>query len=153
AQRLNLSTGPSNGHLGHLRLGPESEVQARIVLRDIASSRSHFAHLHRFSRLYRDARSDRHAVALRANQLEEDAMIVIPRAIDQQRGKLADIQDHDVHISVVVDIAESRAPSAMRGKSGHDLGNVLESAIAVVAEQLHRLTIRWRSLNLVDLGI
>ena len=52
---LDLSRGPAHFDRLHLRRGPEAEVQAEIVLREIAGAAANFVELSKTSGVDRDA--------------------------------------------------------------------------------------------------
>src|SRR5439155_17323339 len=83
-----------------------------IVLRKITSAATNLAELTNARGKNCDARADRSAVALGADQLEQHAVIGVRGAIDQQCRRPADVEDGYVHAAVIVDISESSAPAA-----------------------------------------
>jgi len=84
----------------------------KVVLRKITSAGSNLAELTDARSKYRDARADRGAIALSADQLEQHAMVGVPSAIEQQCRRRTYIEDGYVHAAVIINIAESSAPAA-----------------------------------------
>ena len=109
-------------------------MQAGIVLREVAASSANFAELRQLSGFYRYPRADCHFVALCADQLEQHAMIFVSSLIQQQGWRLSGVHHHDVDVSVVIEIAESRAAPRCIWDSGKHVGNIFEGAVAIVAE-------------------
>src|SRR6267154_2274707 len=154
-QHLHFASGPTDLYGIDFRGGAEAKMLTEVVLREITSAATNIAELTNARSKDCDARADRSAVTLGADQLEQHAVIGVRGAIDQQCRRLAHIEDGYVHAAVIIDISESGAPAT--GK--RDLhqpgrgGNVLERAIAQVAEQLHRLTVLHATRNCVHLRV
>src|SRR5712671_2164394 len=109
-------------------------MQTQIVLGKIARATAHFVELHQSSGFHRHSRANRRLVALRANQLEQDAMIWAISTVQQQRRRLANIENDNVHVAVIVDISESCAPPGLWWHLRQSRRNVVEGTIAMVAE-------------------
>jgi hypothetical protein len=58
-------------------------MQAQIVLREVACASADFIELHELARAHGDARANRGAVALCADELEENAVIAGDAMIQQ----------------------------------------------------------------------
>ena len=100
-----------------------------------------------------DPRPDRQPVTFRAQQTKQHAVISARAVIQQQRWRRFYIQRDDVHAAIIVDVSKSRAPPRLWGHTREPVGNVLESSVAMIAEQQHRLPVRCSSGDRVDLGV
>ena len=85
-------------------------MKPQIVLRKIATAATHFIELRYSSGVNRDACSDRGAIALRPDQVEEHPVIWSFIDIQEQRRWFADIEHNDIYIAVIGDVTESSAP-------------------------------------------
>src|SRR5208282_2792849 len=101
-----FTTWPFDFHLVHSGFAAEAEMQAGIVLREVTASGANFVELHQLSCSYCHPCADGHFIALCANQFEQHAMIFVSSLIQKQRGRFAGIHDHDVDVSIVVEVAE-----------------------------------------------
>ena len=79
-----LSRGPFHlDQINHIRRA-NAEVQAQIVLRNIAPPATNFAKLHQFFVCDSDPGANREAVALGPDQLKKYAVISTPAVIQQK---------------------------------------------------------------------
>src|SRR6267378_4661792 len=90
-QGFDLAVRPANFDGFHFFGGAKAEVEAQIVLREVTSSAADFAKLLYARGANGYAGADGGAVALCADELEEDAMIAIGVPIFQERGRLANV--------------------------------------------------------------
>src|ERR1700721_2413397 len=72
---------------------PQTKMQSQIVLRAIARTAPHFAELTNVARGNRHPSADCGFVAPGPDQAKQHCMILILRAVDQQRGSLPNIQE------------------------------------------------------------
>jgi len=86
-------------------------MQPQIVYREETSLAQNCLRLFLPSVLRNDRRPNRAAVRFRALQLHLQPVPASRHIVPQQRGRLIEIDDHHVHIPVVIEIAE-RAPAA-----------------------------------------
>src|SRR5260370_7100283 len=128
---------PANFDRFHFLGRAQAEVQTQIVLREVACAATDFAELFNTCGTNRYAGADCSAVALRADELEEDAMIAAGVFILEERRRLAHVQEKDVNVAGVEDVTESSAAARMKRQSGEAgfLGDFLEGAIAVIVMQ------------------
>ena len=119
-------------------------MQTQIILRKVAGASAHFAELAQPAGLDGYAGPDRGSIAIGADQLEKYPMIAVAQGIHQQRRWFAEVQNHDVDISAVENIAKSRAPPRPRrcGSKTRLPGDFVEGSVAVIAIQLYGLAIR-----------
>ena len=96
-------------------------------------------------------RADRAAIGIDAGQLDLEPIGTAREIVAQQAGGLVEVDDQDVHIAIVVEIAESAAAAGARlGKGAARLFEELfEAAVAEIAEQHPR---RRRRIPLVLSG-
>src|SRR6476469_6898453 len=80
-------------------------------------------------------------------------MIAVPALVQQHCGKRSYIHQHDVDISVIVDIAEGSSTAAFLRNSGQRAGDILKGSVAAVAEELNRLAICQSARDRIHLWI
>src|SRR5579862_3144793 len=66
--------------------------------------------------MQRDARADRAAVGLDANQLHLQPVIAAGKIVAQQGRRLVHVHDQDVDISVIIEIAKGAATAGVRSR-------------------------------------
>ena len=82
---------------------------AEIVLREVAAAAVHFVELLYAGGVNGDAGADGGAIAFCADEFEEDAVLGGAIGVEEDGRRFADVEDDDVDISVVEEIAESGA--------------------------------------------
>ena len=140
----NATTSPRYRH-SHIRVGsqgrlprrPKSEVQAQVVLRVVARAARGFADLHAVRDPHRDPGADGRAVRSPAHALDGGPAARGRRLVPQQRRRVVDMVRHDIHATVIVEIAAgAAAPHLGRRDAGSGLvGDVAEADAAQVAIQ------------------
>src|SRR5437868_8303002 len=68
-------------------------------------------------------------------------MVAILAVIQKQRGRLADVQGHNVHTAVVIEVAKSHSSAGVERNASESGArrNFLEGSIAQIAEEKQRL--------------
>jgi hypothetical protein len=84
-------------------------MQAEIVLGEIAPSAADFADLADARGEDGYAGADGGAIAFCADEFEEDAVIGGGVLVEEKGGRFADVEEHDVDIAGVEDVAEGCA--------------------------------------------
>src|SRR5438477_3239001 len=115
-QRVNLPARPANlQHVDSLSL-PQPEVNAQIILREVAATAAHFIDLLMGFRLSgqmchtHQPRPDSAAVRFRSNRTNLDPVVIqFQITTEQLRITIHGIDDH-IDISIVIEIAKCRAP-------------------------------------------
>src|SRR5262249_59221835 len=87
----------------------ETEVDWRVVLREVAAAAMNLVGLRHAAGGELDARADREAIALGARQFEADPMAAGHAGITQNHRAALQILDDDVHIAVVEEVADGEA--------------------------------------------
>src|SRR5207248_11366820 len=100
-----------------------------------------------------DARADGHAVALRSNQFKKNAMESAGVLVFQERRWFAGVEQQDVDVAIVEDIAKGRAPARVKRKCGKArfLADLVKSAVAIVAMEEQRLLEAGTGVQRIDL--
>src|SRR6476646_373373 len=91
----------------------ETEVQAAVVHRQVRRLTQDFLRLLPVAVKNSYPRPNRAAVRTYARQLHLQPMVVTAHVIAQQRRRLIVIHDDDVHVAVVIEVAESAAPAGL----------------------------------------
>src|SRR5882762_8680903 len=87
-------------------------MQAEVILGHEAGAAHYFVHLRMFGGDYTDARANGAAVGFCAYALDFEPVVFGARIIAQERRRLVHVDDGDVDVSVVVEIAEGGASAA-----------------------------------------
>src|SRR5260370_23843866 len=140
-KRFDRAIRPANFHRFHFLGCAQSEMQAQIVLRKITSAPVDFAKLLDASGANRYAGADRRAIALRANELEQNAVKSVRIPILEERGRLADVKQQNVDVAGVEDVTESRAAPRLQGQVLQPclFRNFIKRAVAIITVQQERL--------------
>jgi len=131
-------------------------VEAQIVLREVTSSAADFAKLLYARGANGYAGADGGAVALCADELEEDAMIAIGVTYFFRReGGSPTFKRRTSTLPGVEDVAEGSATAGLQGQilEACLFGNFVKRAVAIVAMQQQRLAKARTGFQRVDLGI
>src|SRR5215472_6494262 len=82
-------------------------------------------------------------------------MVGILCAVDKQGWRFPNIENHNVHVAVIIDVAKSSAASTgqLNLRQPRGRGDVFERAITQVPEQLRRLAISWTAGDRIHLRI
>src|SRR6266853_1738001 len=112
---LDRAVRPANFHRFHFLGRSQAEMKTQIVLREIACAPVDLAELLNARGANGYARADRRAIALRANELEQNAMKSARVHILEKRGCLANVEQENVDVACVEDVAKgSAAPGFQR---------------------------------------
>src|SRR5580692_8083741 len=106
------AAGPANLEIGG-GFGAEAEVQARIVRRVKAGLAEDFLCLYLFSVAHEDAGSDGAAIGLGADEFYFEPVIVAADVVAEERRNFAHVDNENVEIAVVIEIAESTSAAGV----------------------------------------
>ena len=119
-QRIDLAAGPANlKRVDFLGLS-QAKVDSQIVLREVSAAAADFVDLLmrlRFSGRVRhahQARADSAAIRFRSNGANLDPVVVELRIATEQLRIVVDRIDHDIDVSVIIEIAKGRAARGAR---------------------------------------
>ena len=134
---------------------PKTEVNAEVVLREVASAAADFVYLPVLSGDTGHARANAAAIGFHANGLNPDPMILRLRLQLQHRRKRVHVVDDDLSSAVVIEIAQSNSASAARLGDGCACcrGNIEEAAIAHIAIENAWLEKGYSPACFIDLGV
>ena len=134
---LNQTAVPANFNLLSRSGLAQSEMQAHVTMRRIASATLDLAHLHASARGYLDARSDSASVAPRANGSKNEPAVIVRCVVPQEVGSLIGVGDKNINITVVVKISKSRAAaySFQQQPAARRIGHIVECTIASVQKK------------------
>src|SRR5258708_7820779 len=105
-ERVQFSRGPANFDAVDFGGGAQTEMQTKIVLRQVTAAAVDLVALRDAPGDDFDSCADCEAVALRSRQFETDPVAAIDALILQDHGSAVDIADHDVDIPGVEKIAD-----------------------------------------------
>src|ERR1035437_7331940 len=111
---LDKSEGPMDLNIGGCR-SAEAEVQTGIAGGKITGLTEYLLRLHLAAVASQDARPDGAAVALYALKTDLDPVVAGRSVVAQQRRRLIDVHDQDIHVAVVVEVAKGQAAAAVAG--------------------------------------
>ena len=139
----NLSVWPPHFERVDLCRGPEPEVKAHVILRDVARSALHQTTLGQRSGSRGRDGADRVGVARCAGQLHQQPVAAVGQLVVEELRTAVKIVDHDIETAVIVEIAD-RQPAAHSfvAQNGPELRrHLVERAIAAVVVQQLALAI------------
>src|SRR5229473_584817 len=118
-------------------------MQSKITLREIASAASNFIYLRQVPRYYLNSRAYAITIALHANCLDQYGIIRVAAVVTQQLRWSIQIGNHDVDITIIIDVAKCYTPShpLFHERSAELRCHFREGAIAVVLEEQLALAI------------
>jgi hypothetical protein len=122
----------------------ETEMEARVVGGDMARLAHDFLDLHLVSVPDDDSGADRAAIAPRSPRANFDPAIGGRSIVAQQRRRLILIHDHDVEVTVVIEVAKGAAAAYMV-RGNRRLRRVVEfdeGAVTLVAKENARSATR-----------
>ena len=111
---LDKSEWPMDLNVGGCR-STEAEVQTGIAGGEITGLTEYLLGLHLAAVVSQDARPDGAAVALHSLKTDLDPVVAGRSVVAQQRRRLVDVHDQDIHIAVVVEVAKGNAAAAVAG--------------------------------------
>ncbi len=116
-------------------------MEAKLILGDVTRSAHYLVDLGVPPAEHRDARSDGTAIGARADAPHLDPMVSGLAIVAQKRRWLIHIVHQDVHVAIVVKIAERATSAGMDlGQAGPGAGRyILKMPVAEVSEQEFRL--------------
>src|SRR5712672_1497293 len=88
-------------------------MQAEVILRHEARAAHYFVYLRMFGGDYTDPRADGAAVGFCAYALDFEPVVFRTGIVAQERRRLVHVDDGDVDVSVVVEIAKGSASTAV----------------------------------------
>src|SRR5215472_1933676 len=91
-ERLRITIAPANLNRFYLVGGAQTEVQAQVVLRQVAPPAANFAELLDTAGMDGHAGANRGPVALRADELKEDTVKPVGVHVLKKRWRFADVQ-------------------------------------------------------------
>src|SRR5215813_9839191 len=97
---------PGNLHTIYLRGTAHAEVEAKIILRVVTRSAHDFIDLAVVAARYFHASANGGPIRARAHAPDHDPVVLVPAIVSQQRWRTVQIVDNDIHIAVVVEVAE-----------------------------------------------
>jgi hypothetical protein len=106
--RIHLSAGPANQNLVRLARGTQTEVQAKIALRDEAVTAADFALGLFCALLQRDGCPEDSGIRLHPDQTQADEVPDLRRVVIE-RGRLVHVIDQRFLVTVIEKIAERHA--------------------------------------------
>src|SRR6266536_4800398 len=110
---FDLPEGPANFDIRRGRR-PQSEVQPAVVNREVRRLAQYFLRLYRIAVPQCNPRPDGAAVRLHPLQLHLEPVMAARHIVAQQRGRLILIHDEDVHVAVVIEVAERATAAGVR---------------------------------------
>src|ERR1051326_4760838 len=111
-------------HLDQIDLGSllKSEMHSQIALREITAAAVNLANLGQIAGNNFDARANAVAIALHSDSLDQNGIAGVAAIVAQQLRRAVKIIDHDVDITVVINVAKRRAAAgALFGKGRAEL--------------------------------
>jgi hypothetical protein len=155
AQQVDRPVRPAHLHELGGAGGAEAEVQPQVVVRVVTRLAQDGPRLPAPARGDHDRRAERRAVGRRALEPQRKPAVASGVLVAQQRRGLVHVHDEDVEVAVVVVVAEGDPAARSRGDRARPAarGDVLESAVAEVAEHDLGPAVRVLGEPRLDLGV
>src|SRR5215467_2788687 len=113
---------PGNFNTVNLCRRAKSEMQTRVVLRIITPSAHHFVNLRAPTRRHSYPGTNGGAIRTRPYALDSDPVVLISPFVAQKRRRTVEVVNHDVHVAIIIEVAEGAAASQIFGlnrRTGH----------------------------------
>lgn len=107
---LNDTAGPTDDHLVDMLPVANPEMQARVVLGQIARPRSPLLHQCQVAGPHGDPGPYTVAIAPGASQLDDQPMVLVAAVIAQQDRRLVQVHDENIQVAIVVVVSHRHAP-------------------------------------------
>ncbi len=94
----------------------------------------HFVHLDVLTGDHSNSSPDCSAIALRSHQLDFDPVLLVAAVVTKQRRRIVQIQNDDVHVSIVVVVSKGRPATVemLCDARSHGGRNIFESPVAQI---------------------
>src|SRR6202521_5504869 len=108
---------PANFDGVHFRGGAQAKVQTQIILREIACAAANLAELLDATSANGRTRTDRCAIALGAHEVKQNPVKIVAISIQKNRRRFSDVEQNDIDVPVVKNVAESCAAPGFQGNA------------------------------------
>ena len=151
---LGRPVGPADLQIGGRGVA-QPEVQPQVVHGIEAGLAQHFLSLPLVAVIRRDPRADRAAIGFHADQFHFQPVMIAAHIVAQQRRRLVEIDDQDVDVAVIIEIAKRAAAAGMDGGYARPrlFDQLFKFAIPQVAENDARRLERIRGQPLLHFRI
>ena len=134
---LDQAAGPAHLHPINLCRSAEAEMDAHVVVGNVAGASAHFVNEGARARFHRDAGADAVAVGFDPDCPKGDPVVCVSRVVDQKRRRSVHVADDCGHAAIIPQIADRqtarRTYGRDRGPRGR--GNIREGSVAIVVIQ------------------
>src|SRR5260370_26452473 len=131
------AAGPAHLHPINLCRSAEAEMDAHIVIGNVAGAAQHFVNESARTRFHRNAGADAVAVGFDPDCPKGDPVVRVARVVDKKRRRSVHVADDRGHAAIIPQVADRqtarRTYGRDRGPRGR--GNIRERSVAIVVIQ------------------
>src|SRR5713101_6624661 len=134
---LDQTTGPAHLHPINLCRSAEAEMDAHVVIGNVAGAAAHFVNKSARARFHGNASADAVAVGFDPNRPKGDPVVPVARVVDQKRRRSVHVADHRGHAAIIPQVADRQTARRTYGRDPgpRRRGNIREGSVAIVVIQ------------------
>ena len=152
AKNLSLPTGPIDSHQVYFFQIPQTEMNHRVIPVEESTQWIVLSDLLSIRRFNGDLASDSIAIALRADEIDEDP-IAAGTAVAVERGGVLQIGDQQLEVAVPVKVGIRRAITDPLVIHAPFLADIIKGEVALVLEHHVLLAALGRSFVMIPMGL
>src|SRR5216683_2966269 len=134
---LDQAAGPAHLHPINLCRSAEAEMDAHVVIGNVAGAAAHFVNKSARARFHGNASADAVAVGFDPNRPKGDPVVPVARVVDQKRRRSVHVADHRGHAAIIPQVADRQTARRTYGRDPgpRRRGNIREGSVAIVVIQ------------------
>src|SRR6266702_8585100 len=128
------AAGPAHLHPINLCRSAEAEMDAHVVVGNIAGAAAHFVNESARARFHRDPCPDAVAVGFNPDRPKRDPVVRGARVVDQKRRRSVHVADYRGHAAIITQVADRKTARRPydRDCGTRGRGNIGEGSVAIV---------------------
>src|SRR6266566_865695 len=134
---LDQTAGPAHLHPINLCRSAEAEMDAHVVIGNVAGAAAHFVNESARARFHRDPCADAVAIGFAPGRTKRDPVVRVARVVDQKRRRSVHVADHRGHAAIIPQVADRQTARRTYGRDcgTRGRGNIGEGSVAIVVIQ------------------
>src|SRR6266851_1471246 len=131
---LDQAAGPAHLHPINLCRSAEAEMDAHVVIGNVAGAAAHFVNESARACFHRDSCPDAVAVGFDPDRPKRDPVVPVARVVDQKRRRSVHVADDCGHAAIIPQIADRQTArrTCCRDRGTRGRGNIREGSVAIV---------------------
>src|SRR5260370_34634848 len=128
------TAGPAHLHPINLCRSAAAEMDAHVVIGNIAGAAAHFVNESTRARFHRNASPDAVAVGFAPDRAKRDPVVAVARVVDQKRRRSVHVADDCGHAAIIPQVADRQTARRTYGRDceTHGPANIREGSVAIV---------------------